>query len=319
MSATGDPMALVRALLSSDAPRPPLGSIEALKAHAARGPEDTVARAALGGLAAAGHAAHAGLAWAFASGYEAALARLDPEAVRGGRVTALCATEDGGAHPRAIRASLAPAAGGAGAGWTLDGRKSWVTLGEHAEVLLVVASTGLDAQGRNRLRVARIPASRPGVRVEPGAGTPFAPEIGHARVVLEGVAVADGELLPGDGYDAVLKPFRTIEDAHVMAALVGWAVGVARASRWEPAFLEQAAGVAVVLHAVGAADPSRPETHIALAAAIASTRRLLDGAPWDRADAALRAGWERDRALLDVASRVRAARLESAWRAIRGG
>jgi alkylation response protein AidB-like acyl-CoA dehydrogenase len=312
MNAPGDPMELVRALLASATPTAPLASIDALRAHAARGPEDTIARAALGGLAAAGHP---GLAWAFACGYEAALARLDPEALRGGRVTALCATEDGGAHPRAIRTSLAPAAGG---GWTLEGRKSFVTLGEHAEVLLVVASTGLDAEGRNRLRVARVPVTRRGVRVEPGVSTPFAPEIGHARVVLEGVAVSDAELLEGDGYDAVLKPFRTIEDAHVMAAVVGWAVGVARASRWEHAFLEQAAGIVLVLHAVGAADPSRPETHVALAAGLASTRRLLEGAPWDQADAALRAGWERDRALLDVASRVRAARLESAWRALSG-
>jgi alkylation response protein AidB-like acyl-CoA dehydrogenase len=304
------PMDLVHALLAPTAPPAPLASVEALRGHAAAGPADTIARAALGGFAAAGHP---GLAGAFASGYEAALARLDPEAGRGGRLAALCATEDGSAHPRAIRTTLAPAAGG---GWALDGCKSWVTLGEHAELLLVVASTGLDAQGRNRLRVARIPAARQGVRVEPGGATPFAPESGHARVALDGVAVAEDELLAGDGYDAVLKPFRTVEDAHVMAALVGWAIGVARASHWERAFLEEATGIALVLHAVATADPSRPETHVALAGAIASTRRLLEGAPWDRADSSLRAGWERDRALLDVASRVRAARLESAWRAL---
>ncbi len=34
--------------------------------------------------------------------------------------------------------------------------------------------------------------------------------------------VADDELLPGDGYDDLLKPFRTIEDTHVLAAAVGW-------------------------------------------------------------------------------------------------
>ena len=38
----------------------------------------------------------------------------------------------------------------------------------------------------------------------------------------------EADLLPGDGYDIYLKPFRTIEDIHVHAALIGYLVGVAR-------------------------------------------------------------------------------------------
>jgi alkylation response protein AidB-like acyl-CoA dehydrogenase len=311
------PLELVRALLTSTLD-PRIASLEALRAYGAGAPPDvidagappdTIDRAALGGLVAAS------VGWAFACGYQGALARLDPESTRGAQLTALCATEEGGAHPRAIRTTLTRTGDG---GHTLSGRKAWVTLGTAAEVLLVVASTGLDAQGLNRLRVARVPTARRGVRVEGAEATPFAPEIGHARVVFEDVAVADAELLPGDGYDAVLKPFRTIEDAHVMAALVGWGIGVGRASAWEHAFLDEAVGVALLLRTLGAADPSRPETHVALAGAMAATRRLLEAAPWDRADAAVRAAWDRDRALLDVASRARTARLESAWRALRG-
>jgi hypothetical protein len=300
------PADLVRALLSASR-EPPIDSCAALRRHAMRAPEHTIDRAALGGLAAAG------VGWAFACGYEAALAPLDPAATCNGTLTALCATEEGGGHPRAIRTTLAPAPGG---GYTLSGRKTWVTLGAEADVLLVVASVGVDERGRNRLRVARIPASREGVRLEEGGTAPFAPEIRHARAAFDGVAVEDSELLPGDGYDTVLKPFRTIEDAHVMAAVLGWSIGVARASGWERVWIDEAVGLVLLLRTTGEQDPSRPETHVALAGAIASTKRLLDAAAWTHADPAVRAGWQRDRALLEVASNVRAARHEAAWRAL---
>jgi acyl-CoA dehydrogenase len=266
---------------------------------------DPFERAVLGGLASAG------VGWAFACGYEGALARLDP--TPSGGLAAMCATEAGGGHPRAIQTSLVPMAGG---GWTLSGRKTWVTLGVDTDRLLVVATTGTDAEGRNRLRVARVPSRRAGVLLAPGAATPFAPEIGHASATLEGVAVAEHEVLPGDGYEAFLKPFRTIEDVHVTAAVLGWAIGVARASGWERGWIEEAVAITLALRAVSACDPSRPETHVALAGAMASTKRALDGAAWTRASAAVRSGWERDRALLDVASVVRGARLEAAWRAL---
>ena len=265
---------------------------------------DTIERAALGGRAASG------LGWAFACGYEAALRRLLPS-LGSGELAALCASEEGGAHPRNIRTTLVPRGDG---GWTLTGRKSWVTLGAEADVLLVVASVGSDPQGRNQLRVARVPSGRTGVSFEAASPLPFAPEIGHTRVTLSEVAIAAEELLPGDGYDEVLKPFRTIEDAHVLAAAVGWAVGVAKASGWDRAWIERAVGVIVALRAIGATPPSRPETHLALAGAAALARRLLDEGSWAQADGAVREAWERDRALLEVAARAREARIEAAWR-----
>ena len=39
----------------------------------------------------------------------------------------------------------------------------------------------------------------------------FVPEISHAEVELDRVKVSDADVLPGDGYDDYLKPFRTIE------------------------------------------------------------------------------------------------------------
>ncbi len=152
---------------------------------------DTVDRAAFGGFSSDR------LGFAFVAGYRAALQRLVPSL--GGRRACLCATEEGGAHPRAIKATLADG--------RLRGTKTFATLASHAEELLVVVSVG-EREGRNELRVARIPRSRAGVVVEEKAPWPVAPEIPHAIVRFEDVAVAEGDLLEGDGYARYLKPQR---------------------------------------------------------------------------------------------------------------
>ena len=309
----------VRAVVA-DAPVGVVGDVGTLRAHigASGAPGDTIECAALAGVAARS------VGWAFAGGYQAALARLD-----GGRGTAtatglraLCATEEGGAHPRSIMTSLVPAHGG---GWVLSGHKTFVTMGTDADVLYVVASTcgvraegagglGRGVDGRKQLRVARVDARAAGVSLRAHPPLPFVPEVAHSDARFDGVRVADDDLLPGDGYEDALKLFRTIEDLHVTAAVVGWAAGVARASSWERAWIERAAAILVLLRALGEEVPSGAETHVALAGALAEAGQLLDGAPWDRAEAATRAGWERDRALLQVAGKVRSARLETAWR-----
>jgi acyl-CoA dehydrogenase len=303
-------LALVRALVAGPT-APAVASAADLRVRVGDA-AGTVERAAAGGLAATS------LGWAFACGYLAALERLVPRVTEGGAVlAALCATEEGGGHPRAIRTSLVRREDSTG--WRLDGRKTWVTLGTEADVLLVVASTGASPEGRNQLRVARVPSTRPGVRLEPAAPLPFAAEIAHARVAFEAVAVDDSELLPGDGYADVLKPFRTIEDLHVLTAALGWGVRVARSSRWERAWIEEAVVLALALHEIDAMPALAPETHVALAGIFGAARRLLDGAAWPSCDASTRAAWERDRALLDVASAVRAARRHAAWQTLATG
>jgi hypothetical protein len=298
----------VRALLSAGE-SPAIASAADLRTHlASLACNDTIDRAALGGARADG------LGWAFACGYEAAMRRLGPAVKSDGHLVALAATEEGGGHPRAIKTALTRAPDGAT--WQLTGDKGFVTLGAEADVLLVVASVGHDDRGRNRLRIARVPSSRDGVSLEPRAALPFAPEIGHAKLKLCAVRVADDELLPGDGYDDLLKPFRTIEDAHVLAAAVGWAIGVGATSGWERGWTERALATLACLRAIGQAEPSSPSTHLALAGALDLARSLLAGAAWDKAPEPTRTRWERDRPLLDVARQVRAARLEAAWRAM---
>ncbi|MFW6049614.1 MAG: acyl-CoA dehydrogenase family protein [Myxococcota bacterium] len=251
------------------------------------------------------------LGWAFASGYQEALRRLVPDLPDGCKV-ALCATEEGGNHPRAIETRLEPLPGG---GLRLSGHKKLTTLGTHADRLLVVASEGPAADGRNRLRVVSVPRDREGVSVEPMPHLPFVPEVPHAETRLAGVRVRPEEVLPGDGYADYLKPFRTIEDVHVHAALLAWLVGVGRRADWPADALQGLMAPFAAAWALAAAPPLDEAVHVALGGLLDATARALEAlAPlWARVDEPTRTRWERDRVLLGVASKARNKRLEAAW------
>jgi hypothetical protein len=298
---------LVRALLAAS---PPPGAETLAAWRAATAP--TIAAFTLPidrALVAAAHADR--LAFAFAAGYTEALRALVPTAAD---AMALCATEAGGNHPRAIQTQLTSTP----AGHRLTGRKVWATGANTAASLLVVASTGIDATGTNRLRVVRVPATAPGVRIA-AAPAPFVPEIEHATIELTDVAIADADILPGDGYADYLKPFRTVEDAHVHAALAAYLLGVAHRHGWRE-YTERMLALALATRTVATAEPKLATTHLALAGVLAlAAREVADlEAHWA---AAIGAGetdaeytrWLRDRRLLETAAKARAARRERAW------
>jgi len=249
------------------------------------------------------------LGYAFASGFREALRRLLPDT--GDARTALCATESGGNRPSAIETALIPEAGG----WRMSGDKQWATLGTHAHRLIVLASEGRDARGRNRLAAVLIPADREGVYVEAGPPTPFVPEITHARVRMRDVRVEAAERLPGDGYDRYLKPFRTVEDCHVHAAALAWLLQIARRFAWPHEQSEQLVASITAVRTLAIADPTRPAIHVAFGGLARQLERLLEEAEssWDDVDVDTRNRWQRDRALLQVANSARARRLEVAW------
>lgn len=286
-------MDFLRALLTTKAERP--GDLAAYWAatHDARAAFEQPAQRAVVSAASADR-----LAFAFASGYQAALCALFPSLSRHA-LAALCATEEGGGHPRELRTTLD--------GFRVTGRKKFVTSAQLAEQLFVVASVG-QHEGRNRLKVARVPAASPGVTLTPMDELPFVPELPHGEVRFQNAEAA--EVLDGDGYDRYLKPFRTIEDVHVHAALLGYLISLGRRSGWR---LERLVCLAVAAVALAAREPSDAATHVALAGLIEETHAAVEGLDFDAAPSGDRERWERDRALLGVAARVRAKRLERAW------
>ncbi len=256
------------------------------------------------------------LGYAFVVGYAAATAALGKMAgaPRTSRLS-FSATEEGGAHPRAIQTTIGKREGGL----TLHGRKTWCTLGKEATHVLVIASEG-ERDGRPSLRAACIPTDRAGVTLSLMAETPFCPEITHTDLVLDGVRVEPAELLSGDAYERVLKPFRTIEDLHVHGALLAFLIGTALRADLDREWVERAAAALVAVRALVDTSPASPVTHVALAGVIRTSEQLLaDLEPaLERVGEAWRERFTRDRPLLGIATRARSARRERAWQTLGG-
>lgn len=251
---------------------------------------EPAARAVLGGL----HADRP--AWAFASGYFAATSRFAP----GPTVAALCATEDRPpVHPARVATTFVDG--------RVRGHKGFVTLGAHADTLLVLASAGRDGE-HNHLVLVAVDARAPGVQLTVGPVLSFVPEVDHADVVFED---APGTALPGDGWTDFVRPFRTIEDVHVHLALLGWLVRLARRSDLHDA-IEQSLALIASGVALASRSPDDKVTHRAVAGFIDLVHHQVGAFGWDRVDPASSAAWERDRRLLQVASGARDARRRNA-------
>ncbi|HEY5949254.1 MAG TPA: acyl-CoA dehydrogenase family protein [Kofleriaceae bacterium] len=240
--------------------------------------------------------------YAFAGGYGEALRALLP-GLEG--ITALCITEAGGNHPKAIETKLVAVAGG----YEVSGHKKWATVGSLAQSLLVCVTVG-----EHRLRMVRVRADAPGLTIT-ASNVPFVPEIPHAEITLDRVRIAEADVLPGDGYDDYVKPFRTIEDIHVHAALLGYLVGVARRKQLPRDVSERLLALVETARSLARADAKAATTHVALAGAFALIARELTALEqlWAAAPDDEWQRWQRDRALLQVAGKAREARRDKAW------
>lgn len=255
------------------------------------------------GAAVAAAAAADRLGQAFTAGYRAALRSLVPSV--GDRRAALCATEAGedgrtSAHPKAITTRFIDG--------RVTGRKPFVTFGTQAELLLVVARTEQD-----RLCLAAVEANGAGVGLEALPELPFAPDVSHARARFE---AAPAVLLPGDGYDDYLKPFRTVEDIHVFAAALAYLVGLGRRAGWSGTQVARLTALVALFGALALEDPRQRTTHLALGGALALGREAIDACDFGGVDTEERTRWERDRPLLSIAERVRLQRMVGAVAAL---
>lgn len=237
---------------------------------------------------------------AFLAGYQAALRALWPAAPWS--LGALCVTENKSTRPADMATRLQ--------GLHLSGRKDFVTAAEAADWLLVAARCE-EAGGPVRLALGVARNGAPGVRIEPLPALPLMPDIGHARLHLDH---ASCELLPGDGWDAYVKPFRSIEDVHVLSAVSAWLYGVGQDSAWPQALQLRLLGLLAGCAEVARQCPSAPASHVLLAGLFAQFAALRG-----EVDAAMASGpaewaalWQRDRNLLEIARTARAKRLEKA-------
>jgi acyl-CoA dehydrogenase len=250
-------------------------------------------------------AASPGVGPAFLAGYRQAIAALVPS-LGPPHLPSLAATESGPLHPREVRTTVRDG--------RVSGHKRYVTGAPGADRAVVLASAGQDGD-RLRLVAVLVDLGGPGVTLRPMPPTPFVPEVPHAELDLDDAPVLDE--LPGDGWASVVRPFRTVEDLHVLGALLGYLSGVALRSGWPQETVCALTAVLAGLTALASADRDAPGTHLALAGVLAQLRAVLPTLPWQSADPDEAARWHRDRELLSVAERARQARLQAAWERVR--
>lgn len=240
---------------------------------------------------------------AFLAGYQAALRVLWPSAPDS--LGALCASEKRSVRPADMHMRLDIEA------LRLTGSKDFVTGGHEADWLLVAARS--EAIGdAPQISLAVVYPGEPGVRLDPLPALPLMPEVGHARLHLDQALC---ERLAGDGWDAYVKPFRSLEDLYVLAALCAWLYGIGRGNGWSQ-------GLMLRLLALlgGCAEGSRqsaesPAGHLLLGGLFAQFGEMRNEINKALADTEGEWAnlWMRDQGILEIASAARAKRLGKAW------
>ena len=237
---------------------------------------------------------------AFLVGYQAALRMLWPSAPLS--LGALCATEQRSLRVADMQTRLT--------GLRLSGRKDFVTAGDAADWLLIAARSE-EPDETPRLSLAVVYPGEPGVRVEKLPPIPLMPDISHGRLILEN---AQCELLAGDGWDAYVKPFRTLEDVYVLSAMTAWLYGVGNDSDWPQTLQLRLLALLAGCAEVSRQAPNTPAGHVVLGGLFAQfdglkvevNQALADGPPhwW--------AMWQRDQGVMELAAGARGKRLAKA-------
>ena len=237
---------------------------------------------------------------AFLVGYQAALRMLWPSAPLS--LGALCATEQRSLRPADMHTRLTDL--------RLSGAKDFVTAGDAADWLLIAARSE-EAGATPRLSLAVVYPGEPGVTVETLPALPLMPDISHGRLHLDGALC---ELLAGDGWDAYVKPFRTLEDVYVLSAMTAWLYGVGQDSDWPQTLQLRLLALLAGCAEMSRQPPNNPAGHVLLGGLFAQFDALKT-----EIDQALSEGdpqwaqmWRRDQAVMQLASGARAKRLAKA-------
>ena len=237
---------------------------------------------------------------AFLVGYQAALRMLWPSAPPS--LGALCATEQRSLRVADMQTRLHDL--------RLSGRKDFVTAGDAADWLLIAARSEQPGE-TPRLSLAVAYPDEPGVRVEKLPPIPLMPDISHGRLILDNALC---ELLAGDGWDAYVKPFRTLEDIYVLSAMTAWLYGVGQDCDWPQALQLRLLALLAGCAEVSRHPPVSPAGHVLLGGLFAQFEGLKGEINEARAEGPPEwaAMWQRDQGVMELAAEARGMRLAKA-------
>ena len=168
---------------------------------------------------------------------------------------------------------------------------------------------------RPNIKMLSIPANLSGIQIEPMPSLPFVPEISHGTATFEHADIQTEQILSGDGYTQYVKPFRTHEDIHVLAAVIGFRIGEAINSNWPQSSIEAHLMLLSSLLSLDTNNLTDPTVHIIFALCRAQFRDLVQQTDneFKKNNPKGFSDWERDKALLDIASKAHKVRTQRAW------
>ena len=306
-------MSLIETLLTTSAARQTHTSMAAwfdAFNQNVRGFDSSIDRAIMGGRLSKN------MSFAFASGYQSALESLFSRGQSALPLASLCVTEEGGVRPKDIKTTLFQQEGG---DYVVNGQKKFVSGANDSQHIFVACNNGVDVNGRGVIKVVSIPSTAKGIEIIALPTLPFIPLVSHGKVILDNVEVGQADILSGDGYSNYVKPFRTYEDLHVLAAILGFRLGEAIESRWGDDSIQAHLPLILSLQALSSLMPLQsPAAHISLAACREELKRLiaLFDDRFEANDSSAYIDWKRDKLLLSVANKANEIRTNNAWKDI---
>jgi len=250
------------------------------------------------------------LAWAFFSGYQAAIRSAFPGALPAATVAAFCVQEPGRKISE-ITTTLEERAGGL----LLQGHKGWLLAGPEDFVLFVLARRAGRSKGPGSLAVVSVPFQAEGICRGPVRVQAMVPELAHAEVSFDAVSLPASRVLPGDGYADYAKPFRVREDICVTGCALAYLFAEGRAGEWPAPWAQRCVAAIAGLESCSRLDPDDARTHIVTAGTLSFAGAVIRESEqhWRDDQIAARDRWQRDRSILDLGKEARRQRAIKSW------
>lgn len=257
------------------------------------------------------------LGYAFAGAYQAAIENLFAEYLdpQNPELASLCVSETAGNHPKQIQTQLSRLEGA----WQIDGLKSFVSGAQEAQAVFVVCRLSTAGAAQADLKVVKLSTQQAGLSIETMPTLAFVPEVSHGKVKLDRVALAPEQILPGDGYLNYMKPFRTVEDLHVSAAVAGYLLGESLAVKnpelaWPAELKERLIALLLTQQACAQMPWQDPALHLAMAGMRTTLNQIIKDCDvaFNKANSVAYEHWQRDQKLLQIASKAGLARTAKA-------
>jgi len=237
---------------------------------------------------------------AFAVGYRCALQALLPE-LNSSQWVAMCVTEPQGNHPKQIQTQVTPDG-------LVSGQKSFVTMAELSQQLIVIAKSGETGE-RPILKAVLLQQPSQGVSLQVMKAMNLVPDIGHGQIALEN---AQGVILPGDGHNDYSKRFRYLEDIHVLMAFVSLIFSMSVRHQLQAFISEKCLLLINSLLTQELLD--EPWQHLHMAAAFETFEKIVTDfeTNFDSVPESFKSDWLRDKKLFSIANKAKLARTEKA-------